>query len=337
MAKPDVATDPADVSYASSIQGLDELGRRLAEILESLFEDSAVVIHSIPWRIKTQANAERKLIANAEFSRPHDLHDLLGMRVITMFESDLDEAAAVIGKVLDVDASRTSDRLTFYGPNEFGYRSRHFVGSMSATRCELPENRKFRGRAVEIQLRTILQHAWAEIEHDLGYKPQRALSQHLRRRFSRLAALIEVADDGFSSLRTDLDAEGTARQAVGADEQRDDGEELTLASLLAYIESDTDVNLLDNRVAQILGKSLLPPGKNARQFAGYLLDVCGRAGWQTVEDVRNAIAACRGQVIQAARQLDDAMRRALDPKGRGLRPGYTLILVADSVASQEMR
>lgn len=57
---------------------------------------------------------------------------------------------------------------------------------------------------LEIQIRTALQHAWAEVEHDLGYKAQDAVPELIRRRFNRIASLLEIADQEFVSIRREL-------------------------------------------------------------------------------------------------------------------------------------
>lgn len=60
--------------------------------------------------------------------------------------------------------------------------------------------RDFLGLKAEIQVKTLLQHVWAEIEHGARYKPGEELSDEKKRIFDRLAALVEIADDMFKDL-----------------------------------------------------------------------------------------------------------------------------------------
>jgi len=70
----------------------------------------------------------------------------------------------------------------------------HYVASLISEREKLTEYKRFAGIKVEIQIRSTLQHAWAEIEHDIGYKGENSVPDSLKRNFSRVAALLEVAD-----------------------------------------------------------------------------------------------------------------------------------------------
>ena len=55
----------------------------------------------------------------------------------------------------------------------------------------------------EVQVRTILQHAWAEIEHDIQYKSTIAIPNTIRRRFMALAGLLEIADREFQAIQNE--------------------------------------------------------------------------------------------------------------------------------------
>jgi hypothetical protein len=103
----------------------------------------------------------------------------------------------------------------------FGYSSRHLLIGVDPGRgAELPE---LVGRVVQVQVRTVLQHAWAEFEHDIRYKgsiPDEHLPE-FDRRFTLAAGLLELADREFSTIRDRLRA-GTAegRRAIEDDDPR---------------------------------------------------------------------------------------------------------------------
>jgi hypothetical protein len=78
------------------------------------------------------------------------------------------------------------------------------VVSLNPARLALAEYRRFEGFKAEIQIRTVIQHAWAEIEHDLGYKRELAIPKTVRRKFFQLAAMLEMADEGFTSIKQTL-------------------------------------------------------------------------------------------------------------------------------------
>lgn len=68
----------------------------------------------------------------------------------------------------------------------------------------MTEYKDYKTLKCEIQVRSILQHAWAEIEHDLGYKGKTAIPDQYKRNFNRLAALLETADLEFDRLKREL-------------------------------------------------------------------------------------------------------------------------------------
>jgi putative GTP pyrophosphokinase len=61
-----------------------------------------------------------------------------------------------------------------------------------------------KGVKFKIKIRSILQHAWAEIEHDLGYKSKLAVPESFIRNFNGMAALLELADIEFDRQKKDL-------------------------------------------------------------------------------------------------------------------------------------
>ncbi|WP_316249496.1 hypothetical protein [Acinetobacter pittii] len=91
------------------------------------------------------------------------------------------------------------------GEEKVGYRSVHFVCDVGQDREKLPEFSAYKGLCFEIQIRTALEHAWAEIEHDRGYKLGGKLPSHLNRRFKLLSGLLESADLEFNRLTEEIE------------------------------------------------------------------------------------------------------------------------------------
>jgi len=88
--------------------------------------------------------------------------------------------------------------------DKFGYKSLHYIISLDSKRNSLKEYFDLKDFKAEIQIRTILQHSWAEIQHDLGYKSEISLPDEIKRNFFRLAALLETADKEFERIKIQI-------------------------------------------------------------------------------------------------------------------------------------
>lgn len=164
-----------------------------------------IVVHSITSRIKEAKSLEKKIEKKRDkYSSLEDLTDIAGIRIITYFEDDADIISKIIKEEFSIDEDNSIDKRAILDPDRFGYLSVHYVIALRSGRVALPEYRKYAGCKVEIQIRSILQHAWAEIEHDLGYKSKVAIPREIRRNFSRLAGLLEIADQEFKQIRRHL-------------------------------------------------------------------------------------------------------------------------------------
>ncbi len=126
-----------------------------------------------------------------------------------------------------------------------------WTGHAATVTLELGGYRRFSGCVVEIQVRSILQHTWAEIEHDLGYKSALAIPKQIRRRFSRLAGLLEIADSEFVQLRDTLQT--YERVVMSEVAEAPTSVAVDQASLSAYIKQSTRVQNLDRQIAQLVG------------------------------------------------------------------------------------
>jgi putative GTP pyrophosphokinase len=189
--------------YTLENQRLDNFRHEVFGILEKLLKNDHIGVHQIISRTKEFDSLNKKIDRKqGKYKKLFDITDLVGIRIISYLESDVDTIAACIEKEFKIDRTNTIDKRHLR-IDQFGYKSLHLIASVkeSSEYYNLYKNIRF-----EIQIRSILQHAWAEIEHDLGYKGKVSIPEQYRRDFNRLSALLETADKEFDRLKQDLSA-----------------------------------------------------------------------------------------------------------------------------------
>ena len=185
----------------------EDFSRLVRRILFERIQERTIKIHSIESRAKSAASVERKILGILKAKQPlqgvEDLQqrvtDLAGVRVITFYPRTISAIDTIIRErffVLEKD--NKSEKMKVSG--QFGYQSVHYLVELPPEEVDRTDRKRFRGLAAEIQVRTILQHAWAEIEHDIQYKSVAAIPAGIRRRFASLAVLLELADREFQAI-----------------------------------------------------------------------------------------------------------------------------------------
>ncbi len=189
------------------------LRRPVRNLVDKLLDERGIRVHSVVARVKKRPSLERKLHRHdPPYASLDAITDLVGARVITYFSDEVDRVRDLLDAEFEVDTVNSRDVRATIDPDRFGYVSLQYVVSVSPARAALPEWRRFAGFRFEIQVRSILQHAWAEIEHDRGYHTESDVPEPIRRRWSRVAALLELADSEFVALRDDAsERAGAAR------------------------------------------------------------------------------------------------------------------------------
>jgi putative GTP pyrophosphokinase len=114
-------------------------------------------------------------------------------------------------------------------------RAIHYLVKINPDRTRLAEYESFSNAIVEIQVRTILQHAWAEIEHDIQYKSATTIPSEIRRRFMSLAGMLEIADREFQTIQ-DADQKITDRAREMVDRGDLVGVEITPQALKQFLD-----------------------------------------------------------------------------------------------------
>ncbi|WNH10860.1 GTP pyrophosphokinase [Thalassobellus suaedae] len=158
-------------------------------------------VHTISSRTKSIEALEKKIYRKDKYESLSQITDLIGVRIICYFENEIDIIADIIAKEFVIDKANSIDKRITEN-DRFGYKSLHYVAEFSPDRLKLTEYKSFSGLKFEIQIRSILQHSWAEIEHDIGYKSEFDIPDIAKRTFSRIAALLETADIEFVRLKS---------------------------------------------------------------------------------------------------------------------------------------
>ena len=180
--------------YREAIPTLQQMQEVVIKMLHEALERNNIIVTAVESRIKTEESLAGKLaLKGAKYTQITDITDLLGARIITFYTDDVDRIAAMAEQMFDIDWNNSVDKRKLHQLDSFGYNSLHYI-------CRVP-GFDFR---FELQLRTTLQHAWAAINHDTGYKSGVEIPREYMRQMSRLAGLLEMADDEFSRIRLEL-------------------------------------------------------------------------------------------------------------------------------------
>lgn len=177
----------------------------VVSISKNLLTEAQIPFLTIVGRTKDiQGCLEKKRRKNYQ-NPTNQMTDISGIRIILYFDHDLNRVLDLISEAFRVDAANSLNKNELLSANEVGYRSVHYVCDLGAARSNLLEFRSIGNLKFEFQVRTVLQHAWAEIAHGRHYKFTSQLPQNLERKLFLLSGLLEMADAGFSDLANQLD------------------------------------------------------------------------------------------------------------------------------------
>jgi putative GTP pyrophosphokinase len=268
-----------------------------------------VEVNFVTSRVKSLESLRRKIARpDKTYRRLWDVTDLVGLRVATYFEDAIEDVARLVEEIYQVDFVHSADKLRFTDYGKFGYRSLHYVcappslgepgttgaastgaASMGAASAGAASTGAVSATGLfdaacrfEIQVRTSLQHAWAEVEHDLGYKADGSVPEVIRRRLSRIASLLELADQEFVSIRHDL---GRYQQAVREALEHPERPIPLDAVALSALAQSPDVRALDEALARALRRPL-----GAEVYSpDYLVKLLHLAGLGTTKELQEAL------------------------------------------------
>ncbi len=174
-------------TYDSQLESYKETASTLENHISELLSSKGVKCHLIEKRVKERKSLEDKLDRKS-YDSLNEIPDIIGIRIIVYYQNDMEKIKSVLESQFSIDKDQSESKITFKKDNEFGYLSDHYV---------FP----YEGVNVEIQVRTVLQHAWASISHEIQYKTQTDIPSVLTRKLNRLAGLFELVDEQFLLLK----------------------------------------------------------------------------------------------------------------------------------------
>lgn len=159
-------------------------------------------------RVKeTNSFIEKALYKNKKYENPLlEITDQVGIRFVVLLVDDINRIENIIKNMVELNCEKSKDfeQEKMDNPDHFTYQSIHYI-------LRLKEKIKINGNifddkfSLEIQIRTILQHAYAEMSHVSDYKPSVNLPENDKKRIKRLlakgSALVEITDDTFKDIQ----------------------------------------------------------------------------------------------------------------------------------------
>jgi ppGpp synthetase/RelA/SpoT-type nucleotidyltranferase len=231
--------------YYQNIDIYQKLSHDVHDIINTLLEVNHIKISNMAIRIKSEEALRNKVMYKNKYTHLDEITDILGVRIITLFENDVDTVLELLEKTFEICEIVDKRKKERGGRIEFGYNSLHVVVKFNDSRCQLVEYQKFQDIRFEIQIRTVLQHAWAEVEHGLGYKSFYEPPMSVKRKLNRLAATLEILDEEFENIRYDIALYNESFDKVEKILKTD----INKDSLVAYVNNSEFLNQLVERIA----------------------------------------------------------------------------------------
>lgn len=233
----------------------EKLTRKLQDLIAELLESRGIKAN-VEGRTKEVASFGSKLSRPGKaYADPlRQMTDLSGIRIILYSISDVETVGKLVQSEFRVDPTNSINKADQFEPDRFGYLSQHFVVQIGDSRKHLPEWAGLCDLWAEIQVRTVLQHAWAAVEHFLVYKNERDVPKALRRRLFRLSALFELADEELNNL-----IEGISNQMRQYRDELAKGNskiEINVDSLRTYIQSSTEPKYWAQFLREAIGQNV---------------------------------------------------------------------------------
>jgi len=131
-----------------------------------------------------------------------ELNDLIGLRIVLLFP----EFKSKVVDILSAEFKLLNDpNKSMQSPDKFGYSSIHLILGIKEAWTKTPDWENHSNKKIEVQVRTLSEHIWAETSHSLFYKREENIPKIINRDLYKMSALLEIVDDKLQSIKNKVD------------------------------------------------------------------------------------------------------------------------------------
>lgn len=192
-------TNPETIKkYFEQKNDYEQICAEIAYILKKELSKNSIEYSAVSYRAKTLNSFLEKIVRKTYQDPFKEINDFGGVRVVFLYQNDFVKIEALIKKEFNV--IEKVDKLNDKGIDKFGYGAIHYIVKLGKNSSGARYD-DLKNLPCEIQVRTVLQDAWAIIDHHLAYKNESQIPSSLQRKLNSLAGLFETADNQFDILR----------------------------------------------------------------------------------------------------------------------------------------
>jgi ppGpp synthetase/RelA/SpoT-type nucleotidyltranferase len=177
----------------------DGLDLKLKIEICKILQNKDVEFVLVESRRKKIGSLSKKVARRTQSDSEYIPTDITGLRVVLRLNTDLIRVQNIFINYFEFDLENHVQKSDNYSANEFGYLSNHYIVRLNEGKFPQDDWKRYYGLNIEIQMRSVLQHAWSVNQHEL-YKRPSLVTSDIVKRYSRLAALFEMADNEFNEI-----------------------------------------------------------------------------------------------------------------------------------------
>jgi len=277
--------------YRENLGKYREICDYVASFLKKKVQEKQIMTFAVEQRVKSEESLIGKLQRKGDkYNNISDITDICGMRVVCYFSDDVDKVAEIIKECFEIDYKNSVDKRKLLDPSSFGYLSLHFICMMTE---EKGFPKEYCGVKFELQVRSILQHAWSAIDHDLSYKAKIGIPNSIVREFARVAGLLEIADEKFIEIRDGITSYIKNVKKNVMDGVIDDTE-IDIIYLYIFVTYNKDMQAYYKRIGEVTGASI-----NQMQAENYIPQLKA-LGVKTIKELHEMLLANQDLAVKIA-------------------------------------